>query len=230
MEGKKNAKIEKHIDLIVAEGNIFNSSLHAGINEIKKECDILLSQCEFYRSLSEERGTVLELKIAECSKLKNEIALLKSALEENRILTTQLQDMELKLAQSEDFKSKCDQLQKQVAVLNQENTDLKDRLAQQKPAEPTTNKPDAQRLIECIVEFGENYPSNQNDKADVIRTLLAEDVFKEAGLSKEIKKRIKKIGRKEPQTNMTVTAQSMFDINGNNSVNIGNHEQKHDHE
>lgn len=230
MEGKNKSKIEKQFECLASAERLFNDCLQTAINGLKKECDILLSQCEFYRSLSEERGTVLELKKAECSKLKNEIALLKSALEENRILTTQLQDMELKLAQSEDFKSKCDQLQMQVKVLMQENTDLKDRLAQQKPAEPTTNKPDVQNMIEAIVEFGESYPSNQNDKADVIRQLLAEDVFKEAGLSKDIKKRIRKIGRKEPNANMNINTKSMFDINGNKNVNIGNHEHKNDHE
>ncbi|MBO5699677.1 MAG: hypothetical protein J6R79_06720 [Bacteroidaceae bacterium] len=146
-------------------------------------------------------------------------------LQENELFLGQIEALERQIVQGEDYKKKYEQLQKDHERLCKEYGKLKAILVQQKPSsDANANKPDVQNMIEAIVEFGESYPSNQNDKADVIRQLLAEDVFKEAGLTKDIKKRIKKIGRKEPNANMNINTKSMFDISGNNNVNIGNHE------
>jgi hypothetical protein len=56
-------------------------------------------------------------------------------------------------------------------------------------------------FVEAIIRVGEQYPSNQNDKAEVIRSLLLEKAVNGyipgEVLTEEMRERINAIGRKE---------------------------------
>ena len=83
-------------------------------------------------------------------------------------------------------------------------------------------------LVNAIIEFGEQYPSNQNDKAEVVRMLLLEkvvsDYIPKDILTEEIKARIEKLGRKE------VPASSVVNFNEKVGTAIANIENCISHE
>ena len=74
-----------------------------------------------------------------------------------------------------------------------------------------------------MIEFGEKFPSNQNDKAEIIREALLMKSFDghipSDALSPEWKARLKNLGRKE--IGLSFQGDSMFKITGNDQVNIG---------
>lgn len=72
-------------------------------------------------------------------------------------------------------------------------------------------------LIEKFVIIAENYPSNQNDKAVVIKTLIQSVVLQEhLSLPQDLLKRLQSLGGKE-----TAMARSLIDVSGNDKVIFG---------
>ena len=72
-------------------------------------------------------------------------------------------------------------------------------------------------LIEKFVVIVENYPSNQNDKAVVIKTLIQSVVLQEhLSLPQNLLKRLQSLGGKE-----TAMARSLIDVSGNDKVIFG---------
>lgn len=83
-------------------------------------------------------------------------------------------------------------------------------------------------VVEQLIVYGENFPSNQNDKAEVIREALLMKSFDghipSEALSPEWKTRLKNLGRKE--MGVSFQGESMFKITGNKEVNIGGNNGK----
>lgn len=80
-------------------------------------------------------------------------------------------------------------------------------------------------FLEKIIEYAMNFPTNQNDKAEVIKELLIAKSFNghipSAILTPELKKRIMSIGRKEPSINVgTLKTDNLYDIHNNGEVKI----------
>ena len=75
------------------------------------------------------------------------------------------------------------------------------------------------KFLESIIEYAENFPSNQNDKADVIKGMLMAKGFNgqipNEALTSEMRARIVNLGRKE------TPMPAMFNVTGNEEVNIG---------
>lgn len=75
------------------------------------------------------------------------------------------------------------------------------------------------KFLESIIEYAENFPSNQNDKADVIKGMLMAKGFNgqipNEALTSEMRARIANLGRKE------TPMPAMFNVTGNEEVNIG---------
>lgn len=78
-------------------------------------------------------------------------------------------------------------------------------------------------VVEQLIVFGEKFPSNQNDKAEIIREALLMKSFDghipSDALTPEWKARLKNLGRKE--IGLSFQGDSMFKITGNDQVNIG---------
>lgn len=80
-------------------------------------------------------------------------------------------------------------------------------------------------FLEKIIEYAMNFPTNQNDKAEIIKDLLIAKSFNghipSAILTPELKKRIMSIGRKEPSINVgTLKTDALYDIHNNGEVKI----------
>ena len=72
-------------------------------------------------------------------------------------------------------------------------------------------------LIDKLVMIVENYPSNQNDKAMIIKTLIQSVVLQEhISLPQDLLKRLQSLGGKE-----TAMARSFIDVSGNDKVILG---------
>lgn len=110
---------------------------------------------------------------------------------------------------------RCEQLEEELAALRSELTRMK--AGQDKSL---------QGLVEAIISVGEQYPSNQNDKADVVRSLLLEKAvhgyIPSEVLTPEMLQRINAIGRKE--------VANEFHFNGNVGNVIANVENYISHE
>ena len=78
-------------------------------------------------------------------------------------------------------------------------------------------------VVEQLIIYGENFPSNQNDKAEVIKEALLAKSFNghipSEALTPEWKARLNNLGRKE--MGVSFQGESMFKISGNKEVNIG---------
>ena len=82
------------------------------------------------------------------------------------------------------------------------------------------------RIVEAIVEVGEEYPSSSNDKAEVIRSLLLEKAvyghIPAEALTDGIRNRINALGRKESPLQIgTMKVENLNDIHDNKTVNYG---------
>lgn len=110
---------------------------------------------------------------------------------------------------------RCEQLEEELAALRSEMARMK---AEQDKS--------LQGLVEAIISVGEQYPSNQNDKADVVRSLLLEKAvhgyIPSEVLTPEMLQRINAIGRKE--------VANEFHFNGNVGNVIANVENYISHE
>ena len=113
-------------------------------------------------------------------------------------------------------------LKEKIRQLESEKCELEAQLHQLQHSAPTC-QPESDTLfrnfVESIIEYAEKFPSNQNDKADVIKAMLQAKGFNgyipEGVLTAELRERIENLGRKE------TPLPSMFSISGNNEVNIG---------
>lgn len=78
-------------------------------------------------------------------------------------------------------------------------------------------------VVEQLIIYGEGFPCNQNDKAEIIKEALLAKSFNghipSEALTPEWKARLMNLGRKE--IGMTFQGESMFKISGNDQVNIG---------
>lgn len=78
-------------------------------------------------------------------------------------------------------------------------------------------------VVEQLIVYGENFPSNQNDKAEIIKEALLAKSFNghipSDALTPEWKAQLMNLGRKE--VGMTFQSESFFKISGNDQVNIG---------
>ena len=108
---------------------------------------------------------------------------------------------------------RCEQLEEELAALRSEMARMK-----------AEHDKSMQGFVEAIVSVGEQYPSNQNDKADVVRSLLLEKAVNghitSEVLTPEMIQRINAIGRKEVA--LSVSAECLYKVTGNENVNIGN--------
>lgn len=80
-----------------------------------------------------------------------------------------------------------------------------------------------QSVVEQLIVYGENFPSNQNDKAEIIKEALLAKSFNgyipSDTLTSEWRARLMNLGRKE--MGVSFQGESMFKITGNDKVNIG---------
>lgn len=81
------------------------------------------------------------------------------------------------------------------------------------------------KLVEGLIIFAENYPSNQNDKAEVIKTALLtkghNGLIPAKCLTEEWDKRLQNLGRKEPGIHIdTLNTGKLYDIHDNTKVNL----------
>ena len=78
-------------------------------------------------------------------------------------------------------------------------------------------------VVEQLIVYGEQFPSNQNDRAEIIKEALLAKSFNghipSDALTPEWKKRLMNLGRKE--MGVSFQGESMFKITGNDKVNIG---------
>lgn len=132
--------------------------------------------------------------------------------------------------QLEDLNNLQNTLQKQFVAIRNANSTIQTtkELTEQEIEEirETAKQEAIRRLVEAIVEFGENYPSSSNDKADVIRSMLLEKtVFGHipTGLITDgLRNRINALGRKESYTQIgTMNVENLNDIHDNKTVNYG---------
>lgn len=111
--------------------------------------------------------------------------------------------------------------------LKEENERLKQELEKyENDSEHAINKARIEGIrsvVEQLIIFGENFPSNQNDKAVIIREALLMKSFDghipSDALTPEWKARLRNLGRKE--IGLSFQGESMFNISGNDQVNIG---------
>ena len=111
--------------------------------------------------------------------------------------------------------------------MKKENEQLKESLANS--TQYTTSDINQARVegirtvVEQLIVYGEKFPSNQNDKAEIIKEALLAKSFNGHipidALSSEWKTRLMNLGRKE--VGIALQAESMFKISGNDQVNIG---------
>jgi hypothetical protein len=78
-------------------------------------------------------------------------------------------------------------------------------------------------VVEQLIIYGEKFPCNQNDKAEVIKEALLAKSFNghipSDALTPQWQERLMNLGRKEQ--GVTFQGESMFNISGNDQVNIG---------
>lgn len=111
--------------------------------------------------------------------------------------------------------------------LQNENAQLKAELEKYKSdSEHAINKARIEgirSMVEQLIIYGEKFPCNQNDKAEVIKEALLAKSFKghipSDALSPQWQERLMNLGRKEQ--GVTFQGESMFNISGNDQVNIG---------
>jgi hypothetical protein len=109
-------------------------------------------------------------------------------------------------------------------TLQREWDEERDKLLAEIAAAKQNTIDTVKNLVTAIIEHGEQYPSNRNHDADVVRTLLnelnvCEHIPKEIYDDNEIRARMQKLGRKEMPLN--VTTKSIYEVSGNEHVNIG---------
>lgn len=114
-------------------------------------------------------------------------------------------------------------------TLQREWDEERDKLLAEIAAAKQNTIDTVKNLVTAIIEHGEQYPSNRNHDADVVRTLLnernvCEHIPKEIYDDNEIGARIQKLGRKEMPLN--VTTKSIYEVSGNEHVNIGTNERR----
>jgi len=108
-----------------------------------------------------------------------------------------------------------------------ENAQLKAELEKYKSdSEHAINKARIEGIrsvVEQLIIYGEKFPCNQNDKAEVIKEALLAKSFKghipSDALTPQWQERLMNLGRKEQ--GVTFQGESMFNISGNDQVNIG---------
>lgn len=80
-------------------------------------------------------------------------------------------------------------------------------------------------VVEQLIVYGEKFPSNQNDRAEIIKEALLAKSFNghipSDALTSEWRTRLMNLGRKE--MGVSFQGESMFKISGNDQVNIGGH-------
>ena len=108
--------------------------------------------------------------------------------------------------------------------LKKENEQLKESLANSSQSDIRQARVEGIRtVVEQLIVYGEKFPSNQNDKAEIIKEALLAKSFNGHipidALSSEWKTRLMNLGRKE--VGIALQAESMFKISGNDQVNIG---------
>ena len=78
-------------------------------------------------------------------------------------------------------------------------------------------------VVEQLIKYGEELSYRQNSKAEAIQSAIMSLVFNklipEQALSKELRARLNKLDKKEPD--LTFKGESLFKISGNKEVNIG---------
>lgn len=78
-------------------------------------------------------------------------------------------------------------------------------------------------VVEQLIKYGEELSYRQNSKAEAIQSAIMSLVFNklipEQALSKELRARLNKLDKKEPD--LTFKGESFFKISGNKEVNIG---------
>lgn len=109
-------------------------------------------------------------------------------------------------------------------TLQREWDEERDKLLAEIAAAKQNTIDTVKNLVTAIIEHGEQYPSNRNHDADVVRTLLnelnvCEHIPKKIYEGNGILARMQKLGRKEMPLN--VTTKSIYEVSGNEHVNIG---------
>lgn len=111
--------------------------------------------------------------------------------------------------------------------LKEENERLKFQLSNYESApEHAINQAKTEGIrsvVEQLIIYAEKFPSNQNDKAEVIKEALLAKSFNghipSEALTPEWKERLNNLGRKE--MGVSFQGESMFKITGNDQVHIG---------
>ena len=111
--------------------------------------------------------------------------------------------------------------------LQEENERLKQELAKyENDSQHAVSKARTEGIrsvVENLIIYGEKFPCNQNDKAEIIKEALLAKSFNghipSDALTPEWKARLMNLGRKE--VGMTFQGESFFKISGNDQVNIG---------
>lgn len=111
--------------------------------------------------------------------------------------------------------------------LKEENERLKQELAKYESdpenAIATARIDGIRSVVEQLIIYAEKFPSNQNDKAEVIKEALLAKSFNghipSEALTPEWKERLNNLGRKE--IGVSFQGESMFKITGNDQVHIG---------
>lgn len=116
-----------------------------------------------------------------------------------------------------------DKLNEKIRQLEENKIELETQLSRLMNSVPQSQTVDENSIfrnfLESIIEYAENFPSNQNDKADVIKGMLMAKGFNgqipNEALTSEMRARIVNLGRKE------TPMPAMFNVTGNEEVNIG---------
>lgn len=116
----------------------------------------------------------------------------------------------------EKYKNENQQLKKEVDRWKNENRQLKKRLA----------NVDVRKLIENIISYAEKFPSNQNEKAEVIKEVLmsklCNGIISSSTMSGDLMYRLTNLGRKEPLgTGLRIdnlNANNLYDVHNNGEV------------
>ena len=179
------------------------------------------------RSIIKERRKKLNSLDDKVNKLhhfycfKQENDRLKNTIEKlNEELKTENADLKTKLQQSID---ECNNLEEALSVCHSELLD-KERDRYQ-ISEDIRNEA-IREFVQQLIIFAESYPSNQNDKAEVIKqALLVKEhngFIPSSVLDEKWNERLMNLGRKEPPGLRVdnITANNLYDIHNNGEVKL----------
>ena len=139
------------------------------------------------------------------------------------------QELDNKAKQLEQKAKPCEKADRsdECQRLQEENERLKQELAKyendSQHAIVKARTEGIRSVVENLIIYGEKFPCNQNDKAEIIKEALLAKSFNghipSDALTPAWKARLMNLGRKE--VGMTFQGESLFKISGNDQVNIG---------